>query len=449
LRFEKTKLIETVKKNEQTELECLRNLVSIPTSIAKNHNMQPIISKIKEEFEKRGYIVQIFPTSGVPVIVAEMNLKKEKTLLFYNHFDVQPEDPLEDWNFLPYELSNRNGRLYGRGVRDNKGPFVANLFGVQSAFESGYGPNCNIRFILEGEEEIGSPYFAEFCRAHPELLRADGCVWEGSNAVPNQHSKIYAGVKGEIYFDLVAKGFSKDAHSGDAPIVVNPAWRLVWALSTLKNLKEEILVDGFYDDVIPPTKEDLTLFASYPEEWVKQYRKKYETNKFLMGREGVEFWKELSLRPTCTICGISSGWTGSGSKTVVGKEAIAKLDIRIVPNQKVEKVKKMLREHLDKHGFSDIKTRFLAGYPYSKIAIDNPFIILLKKLAEHFSGKTAYIIPSLSGSGPAYLLDPKTPWGSSFTFDPKANVHAPNESLSLNDLRYRTVFNAAISIELS
>lgn len=445
--YDKEQLLEIAKKNEQLEIECLERLVAIPTCYNKQHNLQPIIAQLTREFEERGYRVQTFPTSGAPVFVAEMDRGMDKTLMFYNHYDVQPEEPLEKWKSPPYSLSIRNERLYGRGVSDNKGPLVANLFGVQTALEAGCEPKCNIRFIIEGEEEAGSIHLGEFCRAHPDMLRSNGCVWEEANAVPNERSKIYAGVKGDVYFELHAKGFSKDAHSGDAPIVVNPAWRLIWALSTLKNKNEEILIDGFYDDVVAPGTEELELFASYPPEEIEQYKQLYGTDGFLLGRDGVEFWRELILRPTCTICGLLAGWTGPGSKTVVGKEAMAKVDFRIVPNQKVKRVEKLLREHLDNHGFSDIEARLLTGYEPSRTPIDNPFIQLLSRISKDFSGKEAILVPSNQGSGPAYLFGSYTPWAACGTFDPEANIHAPNESMRLNDLRYMTAFVAAITTE--
>jgi len=446
--YDKDKLLQIVKKNEQSEIDCLQKLVGIPTCYHKNHDMKPIIAQLTEEFEKRGYRVQTFPTSGAPVVVAEMSLGMKKTLMFYNHYDVQPEEPLEEWKSAPYTLTVRNERLFGRGVSDNKGQIVANMFGVQAAFEAGYEPKCNIRFIIEGEEEFGSNHLEEFCKAHPDLLKSDGCVWEEANAVPNQRSEVTAGVKGDVYFELHAKGYHKDAHSGDAPVVINPAWRLIWALSTLKNEKEEILIDNYYDDIVPPRREELELFKNYPPEQIENYRRLYKTEKFLLGRDDVEFWKELTLRPTCTICGLSAGWEGPGSKTVIGKTAMAKVDFRLVPNQKVDKVQEMLRKHLNKHGFSDIEMRLLSGYEPSRTPIDHPFIKLLAKLSQDFSGKEAVLMPSSPGSGPAYLFGAYTPWASCGTFDPETNIHAPNESMRLNDFRHMTAFIAAITTEL-
>jgi len=446
--YDKNKLLKIVNKNEQSEIDCLKKLVGIPTCYNKDNDMKPIIAQLRDEFEKRGYKVQTYPTSGAPVIVAELNQNKKKTLLFYNHYDVQPEEPLDEWKTPPYTLTLKEERLYGRGVSDNKGPLVANIFGVQTAIEAGYKPKCNIRFIVEGEEEAGSIHLHEFCKTHTDLLKADGCIWEEANAVPNQRSEINAGVKGDVYFELHAKGFHKDAHSGDAPIVINPAWRLIWALSTLKNEKEEILIDNYYDDVISPTKKELELFTHYPPEQIKQYRQLYKTDKFLLRRDGTEFWKELTLRPTCTICGLSAGWEGPGSKTVIGKEAMAKVDFRIVPNQKVDRVQKMLRKHLDKHGFTDIETRLLTGYEPAKTPVDHPFIQLLAKTAKNFSNKDPLLIPSSPGSGPAYLFGDYTPWAMCETFDPEKNIHAPNESIRLNDLKHMTAFIAAITTKL-
>jgi len=445
--YDRKKILQTVKENEQSEIDCLKKLVGIPTCYNKNHDMKPIIAQLTEEFEKRGYRVRTFPTSGAPVVVAEMNRGMKKTLLFYNHYDVQPEEPLEEWKSPPYSLSLRNDRLYGRGVNDNKGPLVANLFGVQTAFESAYEPKCNIRFIIEGEEEAGSMHLEEFCKAHPDLLSGEGCVWEEANALPNQRSEVSAGVKGDVYFELHAKGFHIDAHSGHAPIVINPAWRLIWALSTLKNEKEEILIEGYYDDVVPPRREELELFEKFPPDLLEQYKQLYKTDKFLLGRDDVEFWKELTLGPTCTICGLSAGWEGPGSKTVIGKEAMAKVDFRIVPNQKVKRVQKLLREHLDKHGFPDIESRLLTGYEPSRTPVDDPFVKMLATLARDFSGKDAVLTPSSYGSGPAYLFGEYTPWATCSTFDPENNVHAPNESMRLNDLRYMTAFIASITTE--
>jgi acetylornithine deacetylase/succinyl-diaminopimelate desuccinylase-like protein len=446
--YEKDQLLQAVGKNEQIEIECAKKFIAVPTCYGKQHDMRPMIEQLTEEFERREYEVHVFPTSGAPVLVAEMNLGAKKTLMFYNHYDVQPEEPVEEWKSPPYKLSVRDGRLYGRGISDNKGPLVANLFGVQAALEVQGKIDCNVRFIVEGEEEAGSMHLEEFCKAHPDLLKSDGCVWEGAGAAPKQTSEVYAGVKGDVYFELRSKGFSKDAHSGDAPVVVNPAWRLVWALSTLKNEKEEILIDGFYEDVVSPERKELALFARYPREKIEEYKQLYNTDRFLLGRDGVEFWKELILSPTCTVSGLLAGYTGAGTKTVIGKEAMAKLDVRIVPNQKVDKVSNMLRKHLDKHGFSDIETKLMAGYEPNRTPIDNPFIKLITAIAKDFSGKDPVLFPSSPGSGPAYLFGPYTPWAMCGTFDPESNIHAPNESVRIDDLRHMTAFVAAIATEL-
>jgi acetylornithine deacetylase/succinyl-diaminopimelate desuccinylase-like protein len=448
LAHDNQKLLGIAEKNERYELDCLKKLIRIPTCYYKKHDPQPLIEQLTSEFEERGYKVRVFPTAGAPVLVADLNRGTDKTLLFYNHYDVQPEEPLNEWISPPYELSMRNGRLYGRGVADNKGPLVANMFGIQNALEAGCEPQCNVRFVVEGEEEAGSIHLSKFCHDHPDLLKSNGCVWEWANAVPNQRTKIFAGVKGDAYFELHAKGVYKDAHSGDAPIVVNPAWRMVWALSTLKNSREQVLIEGFYDDVLPPKRDELEFFANYPSEEIEQYRESYRTDEFLLGRQGADFWKELISGPTCTICGLSAGWEGPGSKTVIGKEATAKLDFRLVPNQRAEVIQKLLRTHLDEHGFSDIEIKLLEGYGPSRTPTDHPFILLLAKLAAGFSGETPVIFPSNQGSGPAYLFGDYTPWALCDIFDPEVNIHAPNESMRIRDFRQMTAFIGAIAIEL-
>lgn len=441
-------LLEVVRSNEKVQIDFLKRLVNIPTCCDKKHNMEPIISELTKEFEKRGYEVKVFPTSGSPVLVAELNMDKKKTLLFYNHYDVQPEDPVDEWVSPPYGLTLKDERLYGRGTADNKGPLVANIFGIQAMHDAGHEPHCNIRFIIEGEEEIGSLHLKEFCENHPELLKAEGCIWENALAVPNERSWVISGVKGCVYFELRAKGVHIDAHSADAPVVVNPAWRLTWALATLKNPKEEILINGFYDDVVPPKKEELELFESYPPEMIELYKKEYQTEKFLLGRDGVEFWKELRLKPTCNICGLSSGWQGAGTKTIVPREAMAKVDFRIVPYQKVEKIATLVRNHLDQKGFSDIESELVSGYEPSKTPITHPFIRLVARVAKDVCGKEALLIPSSPGSGPAYLFGPNTPFAMCDSEDTESRVHAPNESIRLIDFQYSAAFVAAIALEL-
>ena len=138
MRSDQNKLLETGRKNEQMELECLSRVIRIPTCFYKQHDSSPMVALLTREFEARGYSVQVFPTAGAPIVVAELDRKSAKTLLFYNHYDVQPEEPLSEWQSPPYELTLRHDRLYGRGVLDNKGPIVANLFGIQNALEAGY-----------------------------------------------------------------------------------------------------------------------------------------------------------------------------------------------------------------------------------------------------------------------------------------------------------------------
>jgi acetylornithine deacetylase/succinyl-diaminopimelate desuccinylase-like protein len=448
--YDKSKLLKIVSHNEQAETALLGKLVNIPTCVSKKHNMKPIVTILTKEFKEKGYNVRTFTIedSDSPVLVAEMNMGMKKTLMFYNHYDVQPEEPIEEWKTPPYTLTSKEGRLFGRGTKDNKGALVANIYGIQAAIEAGPELRCNIRFIVEGEEEAGSLHLEQFCRQHTDLLKSDGCIWEEAYATPNQRSEIYAGVKGDAYFELHAKGAAVDAHSGNAPIVTNPAWRLVWALSTLKNKNEQILIDGYFDDVVPPRKKDLESLKKYPSDLTKQYKQLYKTDTFLLNREGVELWKELLLRPTCTISGLSAGYEGPGSKTVIGKEAVAKLDLRLVPNQKVDRVQKLLRDHLDKQGFSDIEVRLLTGYEPSRTLTDHPFIELLAQLARDFTGIEPVIFPSHQGSGPAYLFGSHTPWAICSTPDSKENIHAPNESIRLRDFKYMTAFVGAIAAQL-
>jgi acetylornithine deacetylase/succinyl-diaminopimelate desuccinylase-like protein len=376
------------------------------------------------------------PTRGFPVVFAERAGSSDRTLLFYNHYDVQPPDPLELWNSPPFEPIIRDGKMFARGVSDDKGHILCRLAAIDALLELEGELPCNVKFIIEGEEEIGSPNLPDFVSTNLDLLAADACIWEFGSVDHEGTPLQVAGLRGICYVELNVETAKRDAHSGlGGSIFPNAAWRLVWALNTLKSEQEDILLPGFYDRVVPPSNRDLKLLNALPD-MAESYRSIYGIPSFLKGLEGgSELEREAIFSPTCTICGLTSGYQGPGTKTVLPARASAKVDFRLVPDQDPEEVVLMLRNHLDKHDFYDVEISYLGGEKPARTDLDDPFLQLVVVSAEPVYGSPQMIIPMSGGSGPnhAFIHELNVPVATTGLGYPEGNVHAPNENIVIDN----------------
>jgi acetylornithine deacetylase/succinyl-diaminopimelate desuccinylase-like protein len=413
----------------------LSKLVAQPSIGAQNLGMKECAALVADMLKRRGFKVQIMDTPGAPVVFGERKGKADKTLLIYNHYDVQPPEPLELWETPPFEPSLRDGKLYGRGVSDDKGHIAARLFALDALLESEGELPCNIKFIVEGEEETASVNLFEFIKKNKELLKADACLWEFGSVDHRDVPMQYLGLRGICYVELSVETASTDVHSGlGGSIFPNAAWRLVWALSTLKGPDEKIRIPGFYDGVRPPSKRDRELMAAMPEV-ADEYKSRYGIKQFIKGLSGgVDLRIEEVFTPTCTICGLTSGYQGPGSKTVLPARASAKVDFRLVPDQDPDDIRKKLRAHLDANGFSDIQITDLGGDPPARTDPDDPFIQLVAKTAEEVYKTPMQLVPLIGGSGPShpFVHDLRLPVATAGLGYPDTRAHAPNENIRLD-----------------
>jgi len=419
----------------ETSIEELSRLCAQPSVAAQNLGIEDCARMAADSLEARGFAVQILPTGGSPVVFGERKGRGDRTLIVYDHYDVQPPEPLELWKTPAFEPTIREGRLYARGVADNKGNFVGRLHAIDAFLDAEGELPCNVKFIVEGEEEIGSVHLEPFIKAHQTMLAGDVCVWE-VGGVDHENTPIQmVGLRGICYVELHARTANQDVHSGTGgSIFPNAAWRLVWALASLKDKDENILLPGFYEDVIPPTKREKELLAQAPD-MMAYYKEKYDLDHFLKGIEDeLELAIEAVYEPTCTICGLTSGYQGEGTKTVLPAEARAKVDFRLVPNQTPDKVLSQLREHLDAHGFEDIQIMDMGGNPPAKTDPDHPAVQMAVEAAKDVYEKPARVIPMIGGSGPNYMFQKYlgVPIISSGAGDSESRAHAPNESISLD-----------------
>jgi acetylornithine deacetylase/succinyl-diaminopimelate desuccinylase-like protein len=424
-----------VRAREREYIDELKELIRQPTVSAQAIGIPETARIVLDYAKKRGGIAAetLSVDGGPPTIVGETG-GGQRTLLVYNHYDVQPPEPLEEWETPPFEPAERGGFLYGRGVSDNKGNLLARLQAIE-AYRATLGElPVRIRVLYEGEEESGSAHLAAFVTRYGDRLRADGCIWEAGYKDAAGRPTISCGLKGIAYVELRARGAAKDAHSSLGTIVPNAAWRLVWALATLKNSDDEITIDGFTDCVRPPTAAERELLERLPFDEPAMLRI-HGIKKFVRGLTGVELKEKHFFEPTCTICGMVSGYTGAGSKTVLPAAASAKIDFRLVPDLTPEKVVTLLRAHLDRRGFADIDILAGHGEPPSRWPTDS---VAAKAAIE--ACRSAYqtepvVYPLLAGSGPmAQVCDalgiPVAGFGSG---NAASANHAPNENIAVAD----------------
>lgn len=419
----------------EASLSELKTFCSQPSIAAQNIGMDESSQMVLTMLESRGFSGKIYKTEGYPVVVAERNGLIDKTLLFYNHYDVQPPEPLDLWTSPPFEPQERDGKVFGRGISDDKGHFTSRLLAIDALLHENEELPCNIKFILEGEEEIGSVHLPEFIKNHQDLLSADACIWEFGGVDHRDVPMQYLGLRGICYVELSVTTAQMDVHSGlGGSIFPNAAWRLVWALNSLKDSQEKILLPGFYDDVVPPTTRDIAMLAALPPV-AEEYRSRYGINEFLKDYPDETALKLASVfEPTCTICGLTSGYQGKGSKTVLPAQASAKVDFRLVPDQTPRKILEQLRRHLDEEGFSDIKIEFLGGEPAARTDPDHPFVKMVVETSTEAFGQQMELVPMVGGSGPNYefvhiLKLPVVTTGIGY---PGGNAHAPDENIRID-----------------
>ncbi len=347
--------------------------------------------------------VQVFPTTGQPVILAHAQGASDRTLLLYNHYDVQPPEPLELWTTPPFTPTVRDGNLYARGAADDKGEIVARLAALDAVRAARHGElPCNVTFLIEGEEETSSPHLGQFVREHQAELAAQAGIWEAGGLDSEGQPVITIGLRGVLSVELSVKVMDRDAHSGQGHWLPNAAWRLVWALNSLKGPDERVRIPGFYDNVKPTTPRERELLLALPPR-DEHYRRNLGVKSFVRQGAGAELNLTV-FEPTGTINGITAGYQGPGEKTVIPARASAKLDFRLLPDQDPADILAKLRAHLDAQGFADVGIEERGSTPPAKTSAEDPFVTMVARTAAEVYGRPSLIDPMAGGSGPLHTF---------------------------------------------
>ena len=378
---------------------------------------------------------QVMPTNGNPVVYAEKIVSPEaRTVLVYGHYDVMPVDPREEWLTEPFEPVIKDGRIWGRGADDDKGQ----LFMHAKAFEAMCATDslpCNVKFMLEGEEEIGSANLYDFCRENKELLKADIILVSDTSMISMDTPSITCGLRGLTYMEVEVTGPNKDLHSGlFGGAVANPANVLTRLVSSLVDEKGRVTIPHFYDDVRELTPAEREAFNKAPF-CLEDYKRSLDIDD-VEGEEGYTTIERTGVRPSLDVNGIWGGYTGEGTKTVIPSKASAKISMRLVPNQDFEKIGELFKAHFEAIAPKSVKVdvRFLhGGAPYVAPTDMAAYKAAEKAIVETFGKKP---LPFYSGgsipiiSGFEQILGIKSLLiGFGLAEDA---IHSPNESFGLN-----------------
>ncbi len=380
-----------------------------------------------------------------PIVYGEVKSKSRpngKTILFYNHYDVQPEDPKELWKSDPFSGKIENGYIYGRGASDDKGELITRIKAVEYCLKNNNGDlPCNVKFIVEGEEEIGSPHLKDYLIQYKDNLNCDLVIWESGFVDSKGRAIISLGQKGILCVEINVNGPSRDIHSSHAVLIENPSLILSKIICSLVDDKTgRILIKDWYKEVKDFSSKEISLIVK--EEFDEEgFKKETGIESFINNMTGIDAKIARVGNPTCNISGLISGYGGFGSKTIIPSLATAKIDFRLVPNMdhniQFQRLKTHIKENMnfDESIKDKIEIKFLNGEPGYRTPIDNPFVTPVTKAAqETFNG--SIISVSAAGTGPMYyfheiLNAPSICVGGS---DITNNAHSPNECFKIDSL---------------
>ena len=403
-----------------------------PSISAHDIGIREVANLLVTMLTELGLEAEMVPTAKHPMVLARWQKKPgAPTVLLYGHYDVQPPDPLEEWVSPPFEPTIREGRIWARGIGDNKGQHFAQILAIESHLAVHGELPCNVIVLLEGEEEIGSPHIAEFVEAHRERLKADLVVTADGPLHESGRPTVTFGVRGVASFELRATGAKSDLHSGNfGGVAPNPIWTLVHLLGTMKNAKGEITIEGFHDNVVPPTELERAAAARLP----------FDPDK-VRGELALAQLDEpaerpvadrLMFHPTLTINGLHGGYGGPGSKTVLPHTAFAKCDIRLVEAMTPAEIFAKVAAHVKRYA-PEVEFVPLNGMLPSKTPMDSPFAEPIRQAIMDAQGVEPLLYPSAGGSLPDYVFTKIL--GKHAFVVPYANAdeanHAPNENLKL------------------
>ncbi len=431
-----------VESNMENLISDLQTLIRQPSVSAKNEGIEDCAILVSNMLKKSGIRSEVLRLEkGVaPLVYGEIKSKQNpsKTLMFYNHYDVQPVEPFDLWDDPPFSGKRKGNKIFGRGATDDKGELITRIKAVEACLKTTGDVPCNIKFVIEGEEETGSAHIEEYLKKYKKKFSCDGVIWEFGYVDSKNRPIIGLGMKGLLFVELSVKESNMDVHSSLAVLIKNPAWRLIEAVKTLRDSDGKILIKDWYKEVTAFSKKDLQIIRNEPFD-EKVFKNEFGIKSFLANKTGLNAKKALVGGATCNIAGFVSGYTGDGAKTVLPGNALVKIDFRLVPKMDPKKQVMRLKNHLKSKGFSDVKMKIYHGEAAARTDSSNPFVSQVKDAADKVFGKSILNV-SNAGTGPMFpfvniLNAPCISIGSTYMF---SKIHSPNEFARVDLLKKTT-----------
>ncbi len=432
--------------HQREHIERVRTFVRQPSISADGTGITAMADLVARTIREVGGSTEIVPTEGHPVVLGRLDAGAPKTLLFYGMYDVEPVEG-EAWTVEPFageivDLPERGRSMVARGVFNSKGP-MAGFFNVLGAYRAlGEPPPVNVVFMIEGEEELGSRHLGAFVEAHKQQLHADAAYFAFFGQDPRGVPALYLGVKGIIFMELISFGGAwggpeeRMIHGSNAVWIGSPTWRLLEALVSMMGRDEQILIDGFYDEVAQLDGDDTHLLERLTEVFSEQeYLAQNDVRRFKLEGHGEALLRSYLTLPTLNIDGLVSGWIGPGSKTVLPNEARARVDVRLVPHMNIERTISRLRTHLDAQGYADIQIKVWQSYPWAQTPWRSPVVQALIE-GIRSQGIEPYAWPRIAGSAPMHLFSDVL--GLPFVMGGLGHggrAHSPNEYATVEGMR--------------
>ncbi len=437
---DRQKIREFVEANGRRFVNTLKEACQWPSISAEGLGLEQMSGWLEGKLKDLGARVSRLEVAGAPPAllgeIAGTDGSSARTLMIYDHYDVQPVDPIDLWKSPPFEPAEREGRVFARGVADNKGDLIARVCALETYREVIGELPFNVKFLVEGEEESGSVHFEQICRAYADRLGADDCVWEGWRIDADGRPGLVYGCKGLLYVELRCRALAYDQHSSNAVYAPSAAWRLLQAVNSIKDRDGRVIIDGFFEDAVPPSGRDFALLEKLPFD-ERSELERLGITRFASGLRGEALRTALIYSPTANVAGFITGYTVPGAtKTVLPAEALAKLDFRLVPDQDAADIARKLRRHLDEHGFTDIEMDVLGEENPSRSPTDSRLGRAVEATAEEWWPVAPGVWPLMPATGPMYPISKLlgipicSPPGVT---RPDSAIHAPNEQILITD----------------
>lgn len=430
------KLKNYVSENRRRLIDELMAFLAQPSVSTTGVGIEDTVRMLRDELGRLGFATRVLALEGAnPVVFGEVQPAAAKTsLCVYGHYDVQDPAPLAEWHSDPFKPEIRHGHIFARGATDDKGNLFANVKAAEAILKLAPELPLHLKFFFEGEEEIGSPNLRRYMQQYADLLRSAATVLCDRGVHESGRPQIYLGDKGMVSAKIACRRVVRDVHSGHAPLIPSSIWDLIRLLESLKDPAGHILVPDYYQDVVPPSEQELALLNSIPFD-PERFRKQYGISHILAGGDPIEILRTLVFEPTANISGITSGWMGAKPKTIIPAEASAYLDFRLVKSQKAARVSEKVTRFIESSPYGPFELEITPHFEEYRCDPSDPWARLAIAVARDVTGREPVVWPLLDGSGPLCwfhqdLGGPTYIVGLGAPFE-TANTHAPNENIGI------------------